>query len=107
MNRQERRRQEKKGKPVEKDKVVNIKLEDLEKIKADAAREAANVAFTLMMGLPVTVLRDKFGWGRVRIDRFMDRVLDLYDSFERGYVSLEDIKQDLWDIGQIEIQIRR
>ena len=48
-----------------------------------------------MLGLPVMVLHDKFGFGPVRCERFTDAVLELYDSFEKGYVSLEDIHKTL------------
>jgi hypothetical protein len=30
--------------------------------------------------------------------------LELYDSFEKGYVSLEDIRQCLWEEGGIKIE---
>ena len=33
--------------------------------------------------------------GPVRCERFTDAVLELYDSFEKGYVSLEDIHKTL------------
>lgn len=71
--------------------MVNIKAADVQKIKQDASKEAADKAFLLMLGLPVMVLHDKFGFGPVRCERFTDAVLELYDSFEKGYVSLEDI----------------
>ena len=41
------------------------------------------------------ILHDKFGFGLVRCERFTDAVLELYDSFEKGYVSLEDIHKTL------------
>lgn len=91
MNRVERRRAKKAGIPVKKEPVVNIKAADVQKIKQDASKEAADKAFLLMLGLPVMVLHDKFGFGPVRCERFTDAVLELYDSFEKGYVSLEDI----------------
>ena len=91
MNRAERRRAKKAGLPVKKEPVVNIKAADVQKIKLDASKEAADKAFLLMLGLPVMVLHDKFGFGPVRCERFTDAVLELYDSFEKGYVSLEDI----------------
>ena len=92
MNRAERRRAKKAGIPVKKEPVVNIKAADVQKIKQDASKEAADKAFLLMLGLPVMVLHDKFGlWDPVRCERFTDAVLELYDSFEKGYVSLEDI----------------
>ena len=87
----ERRRAKKTGIPIKKEPVVNIKAADVQKIKQDASKEAADKAFLLMLGLPVMVLHDKFGFGPVRCERFTDAVLELYDSFEKGYVSLEDI----------------
>ena len=99
MNRVERRRAKKAGIPVKKEPVVNIKAADVQKIKQDASKEAADKAFLLMLGLPVMVLHDKFGFGPVRCERFTDAVLELYDSFEKGYVSLEDIHLTLKIVG--------
>ena len=75
MNRAERRKAKKAGLPVKKEPVVNIKAADVEKIKQDASKDAANKAFLLMLGLPVMILHDKFGFGPVRCERFTDAVL--------------------------------
>ena len=45
MNRAERRRAKKAGLPVKKEPVVNIKAADVQKIKLDASKEAADKAF--------------------------------------------------------------
>ena len=45
MNRQERRRLKKAGKEVPKEKVINIKQNDLLQIKQEAANKAADTAF--------------------------------------------------------------
>lgn len=58
MNRAERRKAKKAGLPVKKEPVVNIKAADVEKIKQDASKDAANKAFLLMLGLPVMILHD-------------------------------------------------
>ena len=47
MNRAERRRAKKAGIPVKKEPVVNIKAADVQKIKQDASKEAADKAFLL------------------------------------------------------------
>ena len=91
MNRAERRKAAKAGLPVKKEPVVNIKAADVQKMKQDASKEAADKAFLLMLGLAVMVLHVKFGFGPVRCERFTVAVLDLYDSFEKGYVTLDDI----------------
>lgn len=56
-----------------------------------------------MLGLPLMVLHDKWGFGKVRGERFIEQVLDLYDSFEKGYLSLEDIHYCLWEEGGIKL----
>ncbi|MBU5627719.1 hypothetical protein KQI82_12445 [Oscillibacter sp. MSJ-2] len=101
MNRAERRR---KGAAVKKEAVWNIKASDIQKMKRDASRDAANLAFSMMLGLPVMVLHDKFGFGPVRCERFTDAVLELYDSFEKGYVSIEDIHGTLKEETGITIE---
>lgn len=100
MNREERRRKGIKGK----EPVINIKVSDIDKMKADAVREASNLAFKLMLSIPVMVLHDNYGKlnklnvdGKTREERFAEMILDLYDSFEKGYVTLDDLMQCLKD----------
>ena len=78
----------------------------LDKLKKEATDEAVRRAFSLMLGLPVMVLRDKFGFGKVRAERFVDAVLDLYDAFDESYISLEDIHKVLKDELGITIDMR-
>ena len=103
MNRAERRRLEKQGKIAPKEPVINVKASDITNIKQDAAKKAADKAFFLMLGLPLMVLHDKWGFGKVRGERFIEQVLDLYDSFEKGYLSLDDIHNCLWEEGGIKL----
>ena len=51
MNRAERRKAAKAGLPVKKEPVVNIKAADVQKMKQDASKEAADKAFLLMLFL--------------------------------------------------------
>lgn len=51
MNRAERRKAAKAGLPVKKEPVVNIKAADVQKMKQDASKEAADKAFLLMFGV--------------------------------------------------------
>lgn len=111
MNRQERRRLKKAGTEVPKEKVINVKQDDLLKIKEDAANKAADTAFELTLGIPVMVIHDRFSKlirveadGKSREERFIDMCLELYDSFQKGYISLEDIRQCLWEEGGIKVE---
>ena len=68
-----------------------LRNEDVNRIKRDAAREAIDKAFVLMLGLPMIVLHDKYGWGKKRLSDFMDHVLDQYDSFNKDFITLDDL----------------
>lgn len=78
-------------------------MSDIINIKQEATKKAADKAFFLMLGLPLMVLHDKWGFGKVRGERFIEQVLDLYDSFEKGYLSLDDIHNCLWEEGGIKL----
>lgn len=107
MNRAERRRTGKKGH----EPVINIKTSDINQIKENAIMEASNKAFFLMLAIPVMVIHDKYPQlmrrdveGKSRAERFADLCIDLYDSFDRGYITLEDFHQCLWEEAGIKIE---
>ena len=43
------------------------------------------------MAVPIMVLRDEFGFGEKRIDKFIAAYIELYDSISEGYLDLKDI----------------
>ena len=103
MNRAERRRLQKKQ--SQKEPVYNISSTNLNQIKQKATKDAVSVAFKLMLGIPTMVLHDKYGWGgKKRLPEFGEYVLDLYDSFEKGYVTLEDIEKCIYEETGISFQ---
>lgn len=59
--------------------------------KNKAAREASEEAFVLLLGLPLMVLRDKHNFGKKRLEQFENDILDIYDSFQKGLITLEDV----------------
>ena len=65
--------------------------EDATRIKQDAAQEAIDKAFVLMLSLPMIVLHDKYGWGKKRLSDFMNHVLEQYDSFNKNFITLDDL----------------
>ena len=65
-----------------------------EKLKA-VEMEATKKAFLMMMGFPLLTLRDKFGFGKERLNRFMDKMLDLYEAYEMDYVDLDDLNDTI------------
>lgn len=102
MNRVERRKLQKEGKIIKKEPIINIKRSELEAIKKEAIREASEIAFILMLSIPVMVLHDHYSKimkrevdGKNREERFADLCVDLYDSYDKGYVTLSDLQECL------------
>lgn len=42
------------------------------------------------------VLRDKWGFGQKRLQRFMKQLEDMFDSLDKEYVSFDDCKEVLY-----------
>ena len=111
VNRSQRRKLQKKGIQVEKEPVINIKASDVAAMKYNATNEAADLAFFLMLAIPVMVIHDKYPKlmkrvedGKPREERFLDLCIDLYDSFEKGYVTIEDLQTCLWEEANTKIE---
>lgn len=117
MNRAERRRAERRAKKdktatynytkEQLDAVIRAGVEaEVEAIRKQARDEAVNTALTLMLALPLEVLKDKY-WVKTakrRLPKFMDNVLSLYESWDRGEITIEGLREDLWDYGGIKLE---
>lgn len=98
---------------IKKKKVYMLTNEQIFKIKEDAVAEAIDKSFILMLGLPVMILHDHINdlWrkdvdGKNREERFTDYVLDLYESFSHGYLTLDDISSCLREECGIDFRIK-
>jgi hypothetical protein len=87
----------------EKTPVYNLTWEQIEQLKKDAAKEAIGSVIELTLGLPAMVLKDKYGFGKKRLPEFLDHVVDLYESYEMGYLTLQDIRDALWEEGGYKV----
>jgi hypothetical protein len=103
LNRAERRRAQKDE--IKTTKTYNLRTEELEVIKKDAALKAIETALNMMIALPIMVLHDKFGFGPKRTERLIDEIKKLYDSFDEGYLTIEDIKNTIYEELGIEIDM--
>lgn len=93
MSRAEMRRQQREA--AKAGKMYNLNVAQIQSLKQNATDEAVSKAFTLMLAIPVMVLHDKYGQLMKkdgREERFAELCLDLYDSYEKGYVTFEDLK---------------
>lgn len=114
MNRAERRKAGKKGKVAtynytkeQLDALIRAGVKaEVENIRKQARDEAVNTALTLMLALPLEVLKDKY-WvksAKERLPKFMDNVLSLYDSWSKGEITIEELREDLWEYGGIKLE---
>lgn len=78
-------------KQAEKTPTYNLTMEQIDAMKREAAKQAVEVAWTLMLGLPCMPLMDKFGFDQEKIGQYLDEVMDYFDSYEKGYISLKDV----------------
>lgn len=106
MNRAERRRAEKQAHKA-KTATYNLTQEQIDKIKQEARDEAVDVAVTLMLALPLEVLMGEGYWEKTakrRLPKFLDDVLSLYDSWNKGVLTIEELREDLWKYGGIKLE---
>ena len=106
MGRAERRRLEReKGKAQ---KVYTLTQAQIDAMKKAAVDEAVSTGFILMLSIPITVLHDKY-WVKTaskKLPKFVDQCLDLYDSYNKGYVTFEELRETLWEEGGIKLEKR-
>lgn len=81
----------------------NLTEQQISDMKKQAAKEAVEVAWTLMLGLPCMPLLDKFGFSSEDLERFLDELMDYYDSYEKGYITLKDVHDVVLEEGGCDI----
>lgn len=80
---------------TDKTPVYNLTLEQIEAMKRAAVDEAVEAAWVLMLGLPIMALTDKHGFTTEDVEKLVDHISDLHDSYEKGYLTLADIHDTL------------
>ena len=73
-----------------KEKVYTITESQIKQMKSDATNEAIGQALILMLSFPCMVMRDKHGYGKKRMEQYVDDILDYWDSFNKGYITFDD-----------------
>lgn len=52
-------------------------------------------AYKMFKLISMMALRDEFHFGKSRLERFCDKLEDVLDSYERGYITLGDMKKTI------------
>ncbi len=71
-------------------KTYTLTVREIQNIKDEAVNEAVDLSCRLLFALSGMVLRDKWGFGKKRMKRFIEQLLDAYESYSIGYVNIED-----------------
>ena len=98
MNRQQRRANGIRGNV----RTYTLTEAQIREVKTSAAKEAVEVAVKAMLGLPLIVLRDDFGFGKQRLERFEERRCSSSDvlmrqgggSCDERLAGIVDIRED-------------
>lgn len=93
MNRSDKRRKDRLL--VKQNKTYTLTQAQIDKIKEDATMAATRRAFSIMLAMPMMVLRDKFGFGKKRLSLFTDKVFDIYGAYEDDRLSLADMHRTI------------
>lgn len=78
-----------------------IKESDLRNMQLKVAQDS----FDMYAAVVLTVLRDKFGYGHVRLKRALDAMNSLCDELTKGRISHEDLIQVLLDEADIDLRV--
>jgi hypothetical protein len=68
--------------------------------KEAIAEEAVEQALTLLLGIPCKVMKEKYGWGKKRITSLCEYILEYYNDFQNGEISIDEYRKSVWeDVG--------
>lgn len=72
---------------------IQLTRKDYETLKEAERMNAAHITNLI----PLIVLRDKFGFGKVRLERYLKHYQDAVDSLNEGYLDLKDVEKVMLD----------
>ena len=81
---------------------VSLKASQIKNIKKECTNNATNYAIILLL----SVMHDKWGFGKKRLARILSQLDDLADSISRGYVRLEDLRVMIEEECKIQVMKR-
>ena len=79
---------------------------ELHRVRMEATEEAVNVAITLLLSLPLEVLKEHY-WKKTykrKFPKFTEQVLELYKSWQNGEVDIDKLKADIEELSGIKIE---
>ena len=68
---------------------IQLTRKEYEELKSKERMNAANIINLI----PLIILRDKFGFGKIRLERYLGYYQEAVDSLNKGYLDLKDIER--------------
>lgn len=78
---------------------ITITIREREQIKKKAIKDALQI----ITYFPLLALRDEFGFGAKRLQRFTDRMHSDIEAYNKGYIDIIDIAETIKKETGIEI----
>ena len=69
-----------------------------------AKKQASDLAVQSCWAIMFTAMRDKYGWGHIRLKRLWDRCNEISQSIVQGYIDINDLITALRDEAGIELK---
>ena len=68
---------------------IQLTRKDYETLKEAERMNAANIINLI----PLIILRDKFGFGKIRLERYLKHYQEAIESLNEGYLDLKDVER--------------
>ena len=68
---------------------IQLTRKEYEELKSKERLNAANIINLI----PLIILRDKFGFGKIRLERYLGYYQEAVDSLNKGYLDLNDVER--------------
>ena len=89
-------------------KKLNRETIQLTRKDYDALKEAERMnAANIINLIPLIILRDKFGFGKIRLERYLKHYQEAIESLNEGYLDLKDVQKVLLDEVKIKFYEER
>ena len=73
---------------------LNKETIQLTRKEYEALKEAERTnASNIINLIPLIILRDKFGFGKIRLERYLKHYQEAVDSLNKGYLDLKDVER--------------
>ena len=70
---------------------IQYSIKQIRKIKADEYTKGQQETLNIVNIFPLLVLRDQFGFGKKRLERFTNEYLEMIEAYNEGYLDLFDV----------------